>query len=210
MKRMILRTLSLPALALVAHAILVATSPMAFAQDPFADDPEPVPAVIDGDAAIEAIPELFPGAVEGAVPYGYGVREPDLFYNYYAPSTAGGAPAQLYLAPRPVPERVGHTYYTYQPLYPHEYMYPHYREYYTYKGNYHHYGCANSYDSLNRTTVRYQRGNLSSLYFYPLFRYVPSVPKCLGGRSGGGRCLGGLGRCRGEVATGAPNEVVEK
>jgi hypothetical protein len=57
--------------------------------------------------------------------YGY----PDLFYNFYMPNNCGGVPAQLYIAPRPVPPLVGHTYYTYQPFLPHEFTYPHYRTY---------------------------------------------------------------------------------
>jgi hypothetical protein len=60
-------------------------------------------------------------------PWEYGT--PDLFYNFYVPNNCGGAPAQMYLAPRPVPQLVGHTYYTYQPLMPHEFLYPHYRTY---------------------------------------------------------------------------------
>ena len=35
----------------------------------------------------------------------------------------------MYIAPRPVPAFVGHTYYTYQPLMPHEFMYPHWKSY---------------------------------------------------------------------------------
>ena len=31
----------------------------------------------------------------------------------------------MYLSPQPVPPFVGHTYFTYQPFYPHEYMYWH-------------------------------------------------------------------------------------
>lgn len=61
------------------------------------------------------------------VPWQYG--SPDLFYNFYAPNNCGGAPASLYLSPRPVPELVGHTYYTYQPFMPHELLYPHHRTY---------------------------------------------------------------------------------
>lgn len=64
-------------------------------------------------------------------PWEYG--DPALFYNFYAPNYCGGVPAQLYIAPRPVPALVGHTYYTYQPLMPHEFTYPHtrtYRKYY--------------------------------------------------------------------------------
>ena len=57
---------------------------------------------------------------------------PELFYNYYVPGTCGGVPAQMYLAPRPVPPMVGHTYYTYQPFMPHELLYQHHRRYYRY------------------------------------------------------------------------------
>ena len=63
----------------------------------------------------------------GCRPWEYG--RPDLFYNFYVPNNCGGAPAALYIAPRPVPPLVGHTYYTYQPLMPHEMLYPHYRTY---------------------------------------------------------------------------------
>ncbi|MBN1912011.1 MAG: hypothetical protein JW818_19975 [Pirellulales bacterium] len=56
---------------------------------------------------------------------------PDLFYNYYVPpGPCGGVGAQLYVSPRPVPERVGHTWITYQPLMPHEFLYTHHRTYY--------------------------------------------------------------------------------
>ncbi len=55
---------------------------------------------------------------------------PDLFYNFYvAPYRTGGVPAQLYVAPRPAPPLVGHTYITYQPLMPHEFLYRHSRTY---------------------------------------------------------------------------------
>ena len=60
-------------------------------------------------------------------PWEYG--NPALFYNFYVPNQCGGVPGQLYIAPRPVPPMVGHTYYTYQPLMPHEFMYPHHRTY---------------------------------------------------------------------------------
>jgi hypothetical protein len=53
-----------------------------------------------------------------------------LFNNYYVPpGPCGGAPAQLYLAPRPTPPVVGHTYVTYPPLMPHEFLYKHHRVY---------------------------------------------------------------------------------
>jgi hypothetical protein len=67
----------------------------------------------------------------GCRPWEYG--RPDLFYNFYVPNNCGGVPAQLYIAPRPVPPLVGHTYYTYQPFMPHEFTYHHnrtYRRYY--------------------------------------------------------------------------------
>ena len=76
--------------------------------------------------------------------YQYG--KPDLFYNYFVPPTCGGVGAQLYVAPLPVPAHVGHTYFTYQPFFPHEFMYHHYRAYHRY------------YDEgrgLTRTSVRW-------------------------------------------------------
>ncbi len=57
---------------------------------------------------------------------------PDLFYNYYVPSTCGGVPNSMYLAPTAVPAHVGHTYITYQPMMPHEMLYNHHRTYYRY------------------------------------------------------------------------------
>ena len=53
----------------------------------------------------------------------------NLFYNYYTQG-ANQVNAQMYIAPRPVPAYVGHSYYTYQPLMPHEHMYTHARNYY--------------------------------------------------------------------------------
>jgi len=62
------------------------------------------------------------------------IREADdLFYNYYVPPVwAQGVGAQLYVAPRPTPPRVGHTYVTYEPFMPHEQLYRHRRVYYRY------------------------------------------------------------------------------
>src|SRR5215469_9938667 len=83
----------------------------------------------------------------------------DLFYNYYV---AGTPPAQLYLSPRPTPPLVGHTYITYQALYPHEFMYHHSRSYYGYDGCK---GCGLGCKGgnclpTNRTTVHYKSGLL--------------------------------------------------
>jgi hypothetical protein len=73
-------------------------------------------------------------------------QQKDLFYNYYAqPGPFGGAGAELYVAPRPVPPFVGHTWVTYQPFYPHEFLYRHKRAYYTY----------NPGAGWRRTNVRY-------------------------------------------------------
>lgn len=56
----------------------------------------------------------------------------DLFYNHYVGNNCGGMGAQLYLSPRPVPQFVGNTYITYQPLMPHEFLYTHDRTYHRY------------------------------------------------------------------------------
>ncbi|NLF07429.1 MAG: hypothetical protein GX594_05550 [Pirellulaceae bacterium] len=56
----------------------------------------------------------------------------DLFYNYYSPAVGyESVGARMYPCPRPVPPRVGHTYFTYQPLMPHEFLYRHARVYKT-------------------------------------------------------------------------------
>lgn len=73
-------------------------------------------------------------------------RQNDLFYNYYAGPNPSGTAAQMYVSPGPVPERVGHTYTTYQPFMPHEYLYRHNRSYYNY-----HQGAG-----WTRTNVRYR------------------------------------------------------
>jgi len=69
-----------------------------------------------------------------------------LFSNQYTQGYANQATAQMYLAPVPVPPWVGHTYYTYQPLYPHEMMYRHNERFHSYYDN----GMG-----LNRTGVHY-------------------------------------------------------
>ncbi len=69
-----------------------------------------------------------------------------LFANQYTQGFANQNNAVMYIAPVPVPPHVGHTYYTYQPLYPHEMMYLHNERYHSY------------YDQgrgLNRTGVHY-------------------------------------------------------
>ncbi len=71
---------------------------------------------------------------------------PQLFANQYTQGYANQTNAVMYISPVPVPEHVGHTYYTYQPLYPHEMMHLHSERYHSY------------YDQgrgLNRTGVHY-------------------------------------------------------
>ncbi|MGO8746626.1 MAG: hypothetical protein ACLQNE_11615 [Thermoguttaceae bacterium] len=80
-------------------------------------------------AAALSASSLMPGGSNTAgadTPQGAG----DLFYNNYAqPGPAGGVPAEMYPSPRPTPPEVGHTYMTYQPLYPQELLYQHHRVY---------------------------------------------------------------------------------
>ena len=67
-----------------------------------------------------------------AVPINGGVEAPtpDVFYNFWVPpGSAPGVGAQLYVSPRPVPPRVGHTWHTYPPFMPHEFLYKHRRRY---------------------------------------------------------------------------------
>lgn len=68
-------------------------------------------------------------------------------FNYYVhPGEAGLLGAELYLAPRPTPQVVGHTYVTYPPLMPHEFLYRHHRKYETY----------NPGSGLTRTRVKWR------------------------------------------------------
>jgi hypothetical protein len=71
---------------------------------------------------------------------------PYLFANQYTQGAANQTTAQMYVAPVPVPPWVGHTYYTYQPLYPHELTYAHTHRYHSYYDN---------NRGLNRTRVHY-------------------------------------------------------
>jgi len=69
-----------------------------------------------------------------------------LFNNYFTQGNANQADAALYISPVGVPGWVGHTYNTYQPLYPHHFLYQHHDKYHSY------------YDQgfgLNRTKAAY-------------------------------------------------------
>ena len=64
-----------------------------------------------------------------------GFGQPDLFYNYFTQGYRNSANAQMYLSPLPIPPNVGHTYYTYQPFYPHHMLYAHKDRYHRYYDN---------------------------------------------------------------------------
>lgn len=87
----------------------------------------------------------------------------NLFYNYYTQGGMNQVDAAMYIAPRPVPAYVGHSYYTYQPLLPHEHMYAHVRNYYKWTpGPYYQNPCdggqCGGSGHLNKTTVVYSSG----------------------------------------------------
>jgi len=86
------------------------------------------------------------GWTQPAAAQDYYANAPQLFANQYTQGYANQATAEMYVAPVPTPAWVGHTYYTYQPLYPHEMMYTHHRRYHSYYDN----GRG-----LNSTRVRY-------------------------------------------------------
>lgn len=99
---------------------------------------------------------------------GVAAQAADLFYNNYV---AGNPPAQLYPSPRPTPPLVGHTYVTYQPLYPQEFLYHHNRSYCRYDGQH--------LLPVTRTTVSWKSGLLRGRVWYPhrypdiMFQYAP-------------------------------------
>lgn len=89
----------------------------------------------------------------------------------------------MYPAPLPVPPHVGHTYFTYQPFYPHEMLYEHKRTYYryhpgfegySYNGVYgrwpnyagyggHGFAGPDGFTPYTKTTVRYQSSRFANL-----------------------------------------------
>ncbi|NMC19939.1 MAG: hypothetical protein GYA33_05900 [Thermogutta sp.] len=81
-----------------------------------------------GFAAAQApCPDCPPGGIRpGAVD---NHRVGDLFPSYWAPMAPGNLSAPLYVAPIPTPPYVGHTWVTYQPLYPHEFLHKHMKVY---------------------------------------------------------------------------------
>lgn len=84
-------------------------------------------------------------------------------FSQYTTQGQGSATAGMYPAPHYVPSRVGHTYYTYQPLMPHEMMHAHSKNYYNYYGGSemfyrNKYGQHSGGSGLNKTTVVWQNG----------------------------------------------------
>ncbi len=72
------------------------------------------------------------GTVQSASAQDYYANAPQLFANQYTQGYANQATAEMYVAPVPAPAWAGHTYYTYQPLYPHEMMHAHHERYHSY------------------------------------------------------------------------------
>ena len=151
-------------------------------------------------SAQDGAPAVLPQYADGAVAEGEAYApQSNLFYNYYPNTMAGVNSASLYPTPYPTPIVAGHTYYTYQPLYPHEYLYEHRRVYYNaYAGpeafyqdpGRMGYGCGNQGYGLNKTTVVWQAGPLA-IGPNPI-RILPLE----GLRNAAGR-LGGIGACHG-------------
>ena len=156
-----------------AIALLAITAGPSFAQD-LAPDEVVVGAEVLSDEAVDGeVDELggdgetVSGTYVGDIPCGVarysgrrGYAQPDLFYNFYTQGFANRTNAQMYLSPVPVPPNVGHTFFTYQPFYPHEMLYWH-------KDRFHNY-----YDDgrgMNRTRVKYYsppvRQALSNVYW---------------------------------------------
>ena len=134
MPRMYTRTMLFAAALLSSAQMCLLGAASAVAQEPvteYAASPsgEACPPGVGG-AAAGHLSALHGNDIQNYRPRTYG--QPDLFYNYYVPGTWGGVPAAAYVAPRPVPPVVGHTYYTYQPFMPNELLYQHHRTYYRY------------------------------------------------------------------------------
>lgn len=133
---------SLPHLARCAAAALMLAAVTAVGQDPSDTGTIPVQsASYVGDIPIEQ------ATGDSVTVHGRSYGRPDLFYNFYTQGYANQANAQMYLSPHPIPPNVGHTFFTYQPFYPHHMLYAH-------KDRFH-----RTYDhgrGMNRTRVSYR------------------------------------------------------
>jgi len=134
------------------HAVVALTVSTVLATTAKADDLPETPAAeapVADAAANNYVGDVYPG-----IQRGYG--NPDLFYNYYTQGAVNRVNAQMYLSPLPVPPNVGHTFYTYQPFYPHHMLYPHTDRFHR------HYDCGRG---MNRTKAS---------YYYPPIRQATS------------------------------------
>ena len=91
-----------------------------------------------------------------AAQFGQGNSANNLFSQYVTPDGPNMTTAGMYPAPHYSPQMGAQSYYTYQPLMPHEMMYQHSRNYYNYYNSGGYFGGG--FDSLNKTTVRWQSG----------------------------------------------------
>ncbi len=89
--------------------------------------------IVVGDGSSNFVGDGSSNFVGDCQPRRYG--NPDLFYNFFTEGACNQANAQLYLSPLPVPPNVGHTFYTYQPFYPHHMMYWHKDRFHNYYDN---------------------------------------------------------------------------
>ena len=99
---------------------------------------------------------MFVAAAPVSAQFGTGNSPNNLFSQYATQPGASMTTAGMYPAPHYVPAQMGQSNYTYQPLMPHEMMYQHSRNYYNY---YNTGGYRGGYDSLNKTSVRWQSGH---------------------------------------------------
>jgi hypothetical protein len=106
--------------------------------------------------AVVAVAAIAIVASPAMAQFGNGNSANNLFSQYSTQPGASLTQAGMYPAPHAVPEHVGHSYYTYQPLMPHEMMYQHSRNYYNYYNTGGYYGGN---DALNKTQVRWQSGS---------------------------------------------------
>jgi len=111
-----------------------------------------------------------------------------IFSQFTTQGGASSATAGAYPAPHPVPQNVGATYYTYQPLMPHEHMHVHSRNYFNY---------------YNDSSYPWQNGNSGQAPFglsnqwaqklqYKFAERAYGINGCPGGDCGG-IGLGGIG-----------------
>jgi hypothetical protein len=132
---------------MLSYALVALATCVTFAATASADEPAkkaPTVEVVEG-----YVGDMAPG-----IQRGYG--QPDLFYNFYTQGAANRANAQMYLSPMPIPPNVGHTFYTYQPFYPHHMLYPHQNRFHR------NYDCGRG---MNRTRAS---------YYYPPVRQTAS------------------------------------